>query len=135
MTNERLENEVQIVVHGGVVQGVFHWPEGLPGAVYDYDNGEEIEDIRCPIEELGEDGGLADHVVIKATTADRLINELELTIDGLRGHGDEGNVRYLRVLATVAEDLGYKSEAKDWNAEADKMAEALGITNTEGGQI
>jgi len=56
MSEERLKGEVQIVVHGGVVQSVYNWPAGLPGAVYDYDQGEEIEDIRCPIEQLIDDG-------------------------------------------------------------------------------
>lgn len=47
--------EVQIIVSGGMVTAVLNWPEGLAGAVHDWDVARRGGALRIPIEELIED--------------------------------------------------------------------------------
>ena len=64
--------EVQIIVRGGLVQCVHNWPDGLPGAVYDYDNAKAGGEARCPIEALTEDTNPG-HVLVNTPAFDWLI--------------------------------------------------------------
>lgn len=70
---EPSSKEVQIIVRGGLVEAIHNWPEGLPGAVYDYDNGGVGDRVRCPVKELVKDSGDTNHVTINSETLDWLI--------------------------------------------------------------
>ena len=63
--------EVQIIVHGGVVAAVHNWPEGLPGAVYDYDDDEA--GTRHPVQQLTAHTTSPDHVLVNTGAFDWLI--------------------------------------------------------------
>lgn len=73
---EMQTEEVQIIVRYGRVEAIHNWPEGLSGAVYNYDNAtydNPAAEARCPVEELIKDGDTNSHVLVNTRAFDWLV--------------------------------------------------------------